>query len=177
MSYFAMRRIHVLLLVLLIWALAGTIASATLAYRLTSLERSYAALSSELEKISGELSEAEQKYRELSASVVVVDIAIDYGNGTVVWYNDTIVSKGASLLAATALVARVDYVYGAWGAYVTSINGVEEVIVEPGAEGYSWMWYRWNEGEGKWELGPVAADAYQLSNFEKVMWRYEHWKF
>lgn len=114
-------------------------------------------------------------YESLTGKVVVVNIGIDYGNGTRTWYNGTTLPAGSTVLAALTTVSRVEYTYGQYGAYITSINGVRERIVSK-KEGFSWLWYIYNATTGKLEYGPVAADKYVLSNGDTVLWKYEHWK-
>lgn len=98
-----------------------------------------------------------------------VNICINYGNKTVVWYNNTLVSLGCNLLNATMLVADVEYTY--WPAYqasfVDSINGVANNAP------YYWMWLFWDAEKSEWRYGPVGADCYILRPNEIVMWRYE----
>ncbi|MEM1550756.1 MAG: DUF4430 domain-containing protein [Candidatus Bathyarchaeia archaeon] len=96
--------------------------------------------------------------------MISVNILIDYGNGTQVWYNNTSVMRGASVLTATQTIANVEYTDFGWGIFVDSINGIKN-------EGsWFWMWYIW---EGKWVLGPVASDRYVLREGDTIMWRYE----
>lgn len=111
----------------------------------------------------------------LNESTITVSIGFDYGNGTVVWHNGTLVPRGASLLSATVLLANVDYKTGKFGAYVVSINGVGEKLVSK-SEGFSWMWYVYDPEKRKLVAGPVAADKYVLKGGDIVLWRYEHWK-
>ena len=98
-----------------------------------------------------------------------VNICIDYGNGTVVWYNDTLIPLGYDLLRATQIIAVVNYTY--WEAYqacfVDAINGVWNT------DTWYWMWLKWNVEDHEWEYGQVGADKYTLSKGETVMWRYE----
>jgi len=98
-----------------------------------------------------------------------VNLCIDYGNGTVTWFNDTLVPEDCDLLNATKLVAEVRYTY--WPAYkssfVNAINGVTN------NSAYFWMWYYWDIEENEWILGPVGSDCYKLKPEEIVIWRYE----
>lgn len=110
-----------------------------------------------------------QKLREYEGYVMHVNICIDYRewNGTVVWYNETLVPLGCDLLTATKKIAVVNYTY--WesqgASFVDAINNIWN------SDKKYWMWYRWtNHG---WEYGPVGADRYILSPNETVMWRYE----
>ncbi len=157
-----------LLVVLLVWAVAASAAAAYMYQRAEGLR-------AELSSAKAALSATESELRSLRARIVLVNVAIDYGNGTVKWFNSTPLPQGATVLTALLCTAsRVEYVYYAYGAYVKSVDGVEEKIISK-SEGYSWLWYIFKGG--KWELGPVAADAYKLSDGDTIMWRYEHWKF
>lgn len=160
----------VLLIALLAWAV---LASALAAFNYTKVE----SLSSELSSLRAALTETETELRSLRARVILVNVAIDYGNGTVRWLNSTPLPSGSTVLKALLLTAsKVEYVYGAWGAYVKSVDGVAEVILSAN-EGYSWLWYIYDAGQRKWVLGPVAADQHILREGDTVMWRYEHWRF
>lgn len=161
---------EMLLVALLLWAVA---ASAIAALQYMKAEE----LASEVSSLRSSLSATESELRSLRARIIVVNVAIDYGNGTVKWFNETPLPSGASVLKALLAVAsRVEYKYGSWGAYVTSVNGVAEAVVSQ-SEGYSWLWYIYDGSQRKWVRGPVAADQYVLKDGDTVMWRYEHWKF
>ena len=159
-----------LMVVLLAWAIASSMFAAHYYVQLETAKRDLEALKSSLASIDEEL----LFFKERS---VVVDIALDYGNGTIRWFNDTVLPRGSTVLHALIAVAmRVEYRYGEWGAYVTSVDGVAEKLVSK-SEGYSWMWYVYDRAKGKWVLGPVAADKYELKQGDIVKWVYSHWKF
>lgn len=159
----------ILLLALLAWAVA---ASAFAAYNYTRA----ANLSSELTALRAALTATESELRTLRARVIVVNVAIDYGNGTVRWFNSTALPVGATVHKALLVTAfRVEYTYWTWGVYVTSIDGVAEKILSTN-EGYSWLWYIYDREQRKWVLGLVAADQHVLRDGDVILWRYEHWK-
>ncbi|MEM0049016.1 MAG: DUF4430 domain-containing protein [Candidatus Bathyarchaeia archaeon] len=110
----------------------------------------------------------EKASADLEKLTMKVNILIDYGNGTQVWYNNTIVPREASVLTATKTVASVEgTVYPEMGTFVESINGVRN-------EGNRyWIWYIWNPEKKNWEWGPVASDKYILQENDTIMWRYE----
>jgi len=99
------------------------------------------------------------------AGEISIDIGIGYGNGTVVWFNGTRLQEGSTLLDATEAVAEVEYSSYPMGAFVESINGVEN------SHPYYWMWWYWDGSS--WREGPVAADRYALSDGDVVFWLYE----
>ena len=128
--------------------LCSTLAAGAMAlnywYKLESLEKDYQSALAELEDYT-----------------VSIDLLVDYGNGTRVWYNHTRVRLGGTLLEATMEVCRVDSQVSEWGVFVTSINGVEQ------GHGAYWMWSILGDG---WELGPVGADQYKLREGDVVAW-------
>lgn len=144
-----------LVLALLAWAI---IASGFAAYLYLENERLSASL------------------RSYASRTVLVNIGIDYGNGTIVWFNSTPLPSGSSALTALVAVAKVEYKTSQMGAYVTSVNGVSEKLLSQN-EGYSWLWYRYDPGKSQLVMGQVAADKYILANGDVIVWRYEHWKF
>ncbi len=127
-------------------------------------------------KYYSEYAQLSRACSSLSTKVILVNVGIDYGNGTVAWYNATPLPIGASVLTALVSVAKVEYKYGTYGAYVVSVNGVCEQILSK-TEGYSWMWYIYNASLGRYVLGPVAADKYVLTNGDTILWKYQHWSF
>ena len=160
----------VLIAAFLVWAVATSGIAAHSYLRITQLEV-------EISSLRAALSQSESELRELRSRVVVVNIAIDYGNGTVRWFNETPLPRGATVLKALLMVAgRVEYEYGAWGAYVKSVDGVAEKLISK-SEGYSWLWYIYDREKGEWVMGPIAADAYELKEGATIKWAYEHWKF
>lgn len=112
------------------------------------------------------------KLKEYEGHVMRVNICLDYGNGTIIWHNSTIVLSGCDLLSATKKVATVNCTYyeGVPGPGKCFVNAIDNVW---NSENKYWMWYRWNTESGEWEYGHVGADAYILSPDETVMWRYE----
>jgi hypothetical protein len=112
-----------------------------------------------------------QTLKEYESCVIHVNICIDYKewNGTIVWYNNTIVPIGCDLLSATKKIAVVNCTY--WPSYQSYFVDAINNVWKNDHEGKYWMWYQWT-GEG-WRYGQDAADDYILSPNETVMWRYE----
>ncbi len=160
---------RILLVVLLVWAVASTGFAAKLYMENTALKSSLARLEAQLAEARGEV-------ESVKARTVTVDIAIDYGNGTIVWHNGTVLPRGATVLTALVAVAHVEYKVGKYGAYVVAVDGVRERLLSKN-EGYSWMWYIYDYAKKKWALGQVAADKYMLRDGDVIMWKYAHWKY
>ncbi len=151
-----MYRKNFLLIILLLWAIFSTSCAV---YFYTEAEK-YRTL-----------------YNSIKDLVIEVNIGIDYSNGTIQWFNHTKLPLGCTLFNATARICDVKYYYGAYGVYVTSINGVEEKIIVPGKEGMSWVWFKYNATSGELEWGTVSTDKYVLNNGETIVWKYYHWKY
>jgi hypothetical protein len=99
------------------------------------------------------------------ASVIHVNIIIDYGNQTIKWYNQTPASPGTTLFEVTRKIADIEYSY--WPTMepghilVTSINNY--------TAGY-WIWYYWDETKSEWVFGPVGCDAWILTDEGIYKW-------
>jgi hypothetical protein len=100
---------------------------------------------------------------ELDEYTALIDIMIDYGNGTVVWNNDTRIQVGANLLNATDIICDIDVQSSNFGNFVTAINGVKQDA------GHFWIWSIYEE---EWSMGPVGADQFNLHEGDIVGWTY-----
>lgn len=108
---------------------------------------------------------------ELKSVSLEVDLLIDYGNGSMVWHNKTVLPIGASLLNATLKVSRsVEYIGSDMGVFVNGIDGVGTKIVK---KGYYWLWWRFDKEKGEWVLGETGADQYIVKRGEVLAWLYE----
>ena len=103
---------------------------------------------------------------DLEGLTILIDMKIDYGNGTVLWYNNTRVPLDSTLLTATQIAASVDYSTSDFGAFANKINGVG------GDPGTYWLWYFWDPDKGSWEFGPVGCDQWVLHDGDMVSWTY-----
>lgn len=130
--------------------LCTTIAAGALAfynnYQLKELEKDYEIVLSELKDFSAQ-----------------VDIMVDYGNGTIRWYNDTRIQTGSSVLDATVIVCDAEYQTSDFGSFVTSVNGLV-----PDSEHF-WMWSTYGDG---WEPGMVGADQFDVHDGDMIRWTY-----
>ncbi len=103
--------------------------------------------------------------KENKEETVSINIGLKY-EGNLVWYNDTEVPAGSSLLEATAKIADVEYKRYPYGAFIESINGIKN------RGSMYWIWWMWNDKSG-WTLGPVGADRYVVGDGETYIWYYE----
>ena len=105
-----------------------------------------------------------------SPPVTKVDILLDYGNTTRVWYENVELPGTPSVLKATKAVASVEYTLWGTDVFVDAINGVWNDYVSY----YFWMWWYWNHTAKGWELGPVACNKYMLADGDIIAWYYEN---
>ena len=127
--------------------------------------------------------------RELAVAIsqtVTLEAAIclDYGNGTLEWHNGTVVPAGCSLFQLTKEVAVIDeedYDFYAWTKpghiIVNTINGMEAYTAPDFSEGWSWMWYYWDDAKQDWVSGMVGCDAWIVENEGIYKWQFEHWSY
>ena len=102
----------------------------------------------------------------IQGTFIIMNIGIDYGNNTRVWFNDTQALSGMSLFEITTHVMNVTYSANpTLGVSIESINGVEN------AYPYWWMW--WKRDGTDWLFGEVGADSYIVTDGETILWYYE----
>jgi hypothetical protein len=105
------------------------------------------------------------------ASTLSVNIAIDYGNGTTEWFNDTKVPAGYTLFELTQKISTIKYTYYSYispgHVMVGSINDKNSTLTS------YWLWYYWDISGKSWVLGPVGCDAWLLQNGGIYEWKYE----
>jgi len=97
---------------------------------------------------------------------ISIDMKVDYGDGNVVWLNDTRVPLDINLLRALELLANIEYTTSEFGAFVTEVDGVG------GDSDKFWLWFFYDTEAGSWEYGPSAADFYLLHDGDIVAWEY-----
>lgn len=110
----------------------------------------------------------------VNETAIQVSIGIDYGNGTVSWYNNTYAPIGVNALNATRMVANVAATYYAsFGEYlVTGINGVNNTVTSP-TSGQSWVYSVWENGTSTSPY--VGADQYLMIHGDILVWTFENW--
>jgi len=95
-----------------------------------------------------------------SQMVFGVTVSIDFDNGT---SSTRIGVQAADVLSATQAVEQVELQWYGDSVFVTAIAGVQN----DAAAGLWWQY--WVNGQ----LGPVAANKYQLQDNDSVQWRRE----
>ena len=99
---------------------------------------------------------------ELEDTTAKISVKIEYGEESV-WYNDTRVPLGTSLLNATSYVAEIEAQSSDWGVFIVSIN-------EVGGDANSfWLW---DYLDDEWQAGPVGADQWTVHDGDILRWTY-----
>jgi len=120
--------------------------------------------------------ETRATFEELKSLAINVNALLDYGNGTMSWHNQTVIAGSTTFEALLAVTKRVEYKTSAYGVFVSSIDGVSNVV-ETLTSGRAWLWYWWNATSSKWTDMLKAADAYILKPSDSIAWRYESYSY
>jgi len=122
------------------------------------------------------LSSLWSSYQQLASSsgrrapVYGVHMLVDFGNGTIQWYNDTRVQPGWNGYVTTLVLLKGDvqavwYSGGSFGAgehYVTGLDGVSKTS--------SKYWWVWQFSGGRWMYLQTGADDMQVLNGTTFAW-------
>ncbi len=109
---------------------------------------------------------------KLSAVSETVSIAVSFGNGTLLWMNDTVVPMGSSVFNATYVATSGRLVADAYtlgpvtGVFVTGILGVNSTSTA------YWLWYYYSPSDQTWVEAPVGADAYMAAQGGLYLWNF-----
>ena len=116
--------------------------------------------------------EKDELRRELNDVSVKVDIAVDFGNETRIWYNNTVVQLGCSVFNATFLALKGNLAYQVYhsptlsGIFVTAIHGVAS------SSSAYWLWYIFDAQKRNWTEPAVGADQLFVINDGIYSWVY-----
>ncbi|MHA1409740.1 MAG: DUF4430 domain-containing protein [Candidatus Odinarchaeia archaeon] len=98
-------------------------------------------------------------YDNISGNIYYVNVGVDYGNGTIDWYNSTLITKNTTAFDVTVQVCfNVSYTLYSFGPYITAINNVSA------GSGEYWALYH----NGEYSL-VGAADLFLLSG-DTILW-------
>lgn len=116
---------------------------------------------------NGQLQAVQYEYElllvELEENTVVISIRMDYGDETIMWFNDTRVPLGTNFLNATGIISELELQSSEWGVFVISIDGVG------GDTNSFWLWDYYDDG---WQMGPVGADQWIVHDGDILSWTY-----
>jgi len=124
------------------WALIGTVLAGYYFVQQDMYQREYNEIAKQLTNIS-----------------IKVDFVLNYGNGTRIWKNDTVLPLGSTAFNATIHIAS-DVGYqdfgGELGILVTSINGVSQNNT------HGWFYWVWEKENTMWLSMPYSCAKYIL---------------
>lgn len=138
---------------------------------LTELRKALFELRDENLKLRSKVAEVEQERQRLAMELdkvgVRINLLIDFSNGTRLWFNNTLLPYGSSLLNATLVKAQpVRYTVFPMGIFVDEIMGV--------ANARPWYWLWWKYRDGRWVMGETGADAEKLRSGGIYAWKYSN---
>ncbi len=143
---------RILLVLLLTWALTATFLAIFFAYLYLG---------------------AESKF---SQTIIYVNVGINYGNGTLMWYNNTRALNKMSAYEVLLLVANVSANVGVYGVYIFEINGVIE------NENCSWMYAAYDRNDvqamaivDSWVYPAISSDKFIVRNGDIIVWVFFNW--
>jgi len=138
--------------VFLVWAVAAT-----------SMAASYFQTTQNQQKIIDSMQDL------IDEVTIKASIAIDYGNGTTVWHNDTVFPVGTNLFNATKKIANLTF-DTTFDIYVTGINGV----MQNATSGQFWVYEIWNNGT--WEIDwSTTVTTFVVGNHQLIRWSLHTW--
>jgi len=103
---------------------------------------------------------------------VQTNTLINYGNGTLRWYNETSVPATWNFYQLTFHLANGNVQEQCYGPpynehYVTGINNVND------RSPFYWTVWIFCQSQNAWATSPVGVDLIRLSNGETLAWAYE----
>jgi PKD repeat protein len=103
-----------------------------------------------------------------SSTLKLVDVMLDYGNGTRRWASCILQLGDDTVYNATQLVATsLNVTWYDGSAFVDAIDDVWNSYP------FYWMWWYWDSSESRWVMGPVACNLYILEDCDIIAWYYE----
>ena len=120
--------------------------------------------------------ETRATFEQLKSLAIDINVLLDYGNQTMNWHNQTVIAGSTAFEALLAVTKKVEYKTSAYGVFVSSINGVSNVVETP-TSGRAWLWYWWNATSLKWTDLLRASDVYILKPGDSIAWRYESYSY
>lgn len=124
------------------------------------------------QQASSQLSQLWARYLALkpaSSSLYAADILVDFGNGSRIWYNDTLVQPGWNMYTETVVLTHGDLQavwYPQYGEhFVSAIDGV--------SNSQTLYWFLWTyNATASWQPASVGADELPVYNGSTFAWTY-----
>lgn len=108
--------------------------------------------------------------KPISISLLTSDILIDFGNGTMVWYNDTSIQPGWNLYIGTLVVTGGNIN----ATYYTSFSPAEHFVwgIDGTLNTNSEAWSLWILNGTSWQSSQVGADLLPMYNGSVYAWAF-----
>jgi hypothetical protein len=155
-------------LAMLVWAICGSALAGYYFTQYNIYRNEYAALVAGFNSLSQTMGNLSNMMESLSLRV---NLLINYGNGTLVWYNNTALPVGSTAFTAVMGVAKVEYKdYGQeLGILVTSINGLANNSPQ------GWFYWYVNTSNSTWVSPEYSCAKYILHRGDTISFAYESW--
>jgi hypothetical protein len=131
----------------------------------TTIGASYFALNYQSQNVKLQ-ADYEALLTDVEDLTIRINMMIDYGDGNIVWLNDTRVPLDINLLKALDILAEIEYSTSEYGAFVTKVDGVGDDPTK------FWLWFWYDTEADSWAYGPSAADLWVLHDGDVVAWEY-----
>lgn len=147
---------RVLLIIFLAWAIFMTGLFVYYFQELTFIRKRYAdvlsAYNATLEAYKRLVEKLNKTISEYERMILRVNILINYGNGTLRWHNATRVLAGSTAFEALEKVARVNSTTGAYGVFITGIDGISQNST------CFWVFAVYKRCEAEWGMSTKVGD-------------------
>jgi hypothetical protein len=157
------KRFTYVTLGVLVWAILVTTVAAYYFVQYNTYRSEYNTLIDQLATNVGDISTT------LGGISLKANILLNYGNGTTIWHNNTVLPLGTTAFTAVfSVVDEVNYTdYGGeLGILVTSINGVTNNST------HGWFYWYWNSESAEWMLPSYSSAKYILHRGETIAFTY-----
>jgi len=151
----------------LVWAMLGSLVAAYYSVQYDTYKNEYNSLVDQLNTRFGNVSAM------LEGISPTIDIFLSYGNGTIVWQNNTTPALGSTAFTVLYLITdNVNYTDfgGELGILVTSINGVANNNT------HGWFYWLWNSQNPEWILPEKSSAKYILHDGDTIAYTYASYK-
>ena len=107
----------------------------------------------------------------MGVNTIATNVLINYGNGTMKWYNETAVPSSWNAYSLTMYLAKCNVQAKFYGPplnehFVTTINGVSN------QGGLSWSIWMFCQKKNAWEYSQVGIDLISLADGQTLAWTY-----
>jgi len=148
----------ILIVITLAWAIVTTVLSLYFLQEVSLLKKRYEevllAYNNTLKAYEEIIAKLNKTIIEYEQMLINVNILVNYGNGTLKWYNNTKLLAGSTAFDAIRYIANVNSTVGAYGVFITAINGVSQNST------HGWVFAIYGRVEKEWGMSSKVEDWY-----------------